>query len=603
MLAGVIKNSDNSYELLKVIGDKLEAVHVSSFGFSKSDSKYINNILNKLYFNSNCVYLTEKDEYKVYYDRETGFKHFMIDGEEDFEMFIKANSKDAVMYLSDDKDKSKNNKRVVRVLEVSALSIAILFGAYTLPILKNIAGVSEDLLVWRIYSADERDDMYDAGIVDYEKALELIAASDLEPIDKQILGNEELLKLVFKYYKDTPMEYTANMKFNGLRVEEYTADDGELEAETFGYYSILTPNVLNVRTDSDTSTLIHEFIHLLQADGCYYHYLDEAVASLMTSEYFYVDRLSYEDAVDNLKLLMNIVGPEPIFKLVFGGDDSDLLKIFRDNLLPSEMSDLVKSLRERPENDMDSCQYHLIRESLFKLYKNIYGNDISEDLDLSLLFLSDSRTLNNNCRICYLNVGRVMEEDNGYIFLVNTDTDKQKLADLGYIVIKDCEYFKKDISYEDYLNLGSKDRSKIIFNDDFSSDMLSGCIINNSHNTSVFYLLDDSVVKDEYITEEGCDVVSIRNLPGREISLVAAFEDGYIDASLVKERREISNLDGWNYYYTVFGECTSVNSDIICNGNDVLYCTKGMMKKFPEQYSRICDGVIDSDKISTGINK
>lgn len=602
MLAGVIKNSDNSYELLKAVGDKLEAVHVSSYGFSKSDSKYINNILNKLYFNSNCVYLTEEDGYKVYYDRETGFKHFMKNKEEDFEMFIKANSKDAVMYLSDDDDKSKKVKRRTRILEISALSIVILFGAYTLPILRNIAGVSEDLLVWKIYSADERNDMYDAGAVDYERALELIAESDLEPVDKEILGNEELLKLVFKYYKDTPMEYTANMKLNGLRVEEYTADDGELEAKTFGYYSILTPNVLNIRTDSDTSTLIHEFIHLLQADGCYYHYLDEAVASLMTSEYFYVDSVSYEDAVDNLKLLINIVGPEPIFKLVFGGDDSDLLKIFRDNLLPSEASDLVEKLQEHPESDMDSLQYQSVRESLFKLYKNMYGNDISEDLELSLLFLSDSRTLNNSCNICYLNVGRILEEGNGYLFLVNSNTDKQKLVDEGYITIKDCEYFKKDISYEDYVNLGSKDRSKVIFNDDFSSDTLPGCI-NNNNNTSSFYLLDDSVEKDEYITKEGCDVVSIRNLPGREISLVTAFKDGYVDASLVKERSEISNLAGWDYYYTTFGKCTSLNPDIICNGSDVLYCTRSMMSKFPEQYSRICDGVIDSYKINTGINK
>ena len=39
MLDGIIRNSDNSYELLKVIDGKLGVSHVSKDGFSKSDSK------------------------------------------------------------------------------------------------------------------------------------------------------------------------------------------------------------------------------------------------------------------------------------------------------------------------------------------------------------------------------------------------------------------------------------------------------------------------------------------------------------------------------------------------------------------------------------
>lgn len=594
MLDGIIKNKDNSYELLKIIDGKLNAIHVSKNGFSKSDSKYIENIFSKMFFNSNCIYLTDDDGYSVYYDKETGLRHFLRDSIEDMEMFIRFNGKDSIMYLDDDKKNKRN--WMIRTFQISFLSVVIIFGSLDLLYFHNAFSNDEDAIIKRMYSAEDRDTMYDAGPMDYKEAIELINASDLDDIDKQLLTSEEILKLVFKYYKGTPMEYTANLKFNGLRVEKYNGDEGELEARTLGYYSALTPNVLNIRKDAGGDTLVHEFIHLLQADGPAYRYLDEAVAALMTTEYYDILSDSYPDAVDNLKLLINIVGPEPIFKLVFGGDDTDLLKAFKDNLSSDEVSDLVEWLHKAPEG-RDSEQYSFIRDSLFKLYENIYESSVSDNLDLSLLFLSTAEYFNSSYNIYYLNIGRIMNSSDEHYFLINDEANKDILVRLGYLSYRDNDYFKKNISYQEYEQLDQDDKKNVTFTDNYSLDNLFGCVIQDDCDTASFYLLDEVVDKDEYLTLDGYDKDLIRTLPGKEILLTEAFEKGYVNGCLRKSGYEITDMEGWDYSDTVFNEEVSNNSNVICKDGNVLYCAKSIRLKFSSQYNRISEGVINNKSV------
>ena len=598
MLDGIIRNSDNSYEMLKVIDGKLGTFHVSKDGFSKSDSKYINDVLNKLHFNSNCIYLTDVDGYSIYYDKETGFKHFMKEEKEDFEMFVRANGKDATMYLSSDSKnkKRKPGKKIARVFGISILSITIMLGSFDIFHIREMYGVNEDLIVLRIHSATDLYDMYKTGPMDYMDAIEKINESEFDAIDKQLLGNEELLKLVFKYYEGTPMKYTANAKFSDIKLRVYNGDEGEREAQNYGYYSILEPNVLNVHKESKSSTLVHEFIHLLQADGGYYSYLDEAVATLMAKEFYNLDSSSYPDAVDNLKLLISIVGPEPIYKLVFGGDDSDLLKIFRDNLTNDEVISLVEELCNSPSNTKESEQYQFIRESLFKLYKNMYGSDISDNAELALIFLNEES--NDSCSPLYLNVYKILNDGDERSILINDDNGKRILVELGYLNVMSGEYYKKDISYDEYIQLNLEDREEVTFRDSFSKDMINGCIL-EKEGVSTFYRLDSPVKRDDYLTETGYDKHSIKELPGKKISLVEAFETGDVEATLKKEKSDITDMEGWTYCDTKSPLYVSTNPNVtVLKTGEVLYTTESMKAKFSDQYSRIGEGVTDSVKIA-----
>lgn len=598
MLDGIIRNSDNSYELLKVIDGKLGAFHVSKDGFSKSDSKYINTVLNKLRFNSNCIYLTDIDGYSIYYDSETGFKHFMKEDKEDLEMFVRANGKDATMYLSSDSKnkKRKPGKKIARAFGMSVLSINIILGSFDVFHIREMYGVNEDLIVLGIYSVPGLYDLYKTGPMDYIDAIEAINDSEFDAIDKQLLGNEELLKLVFKYYEGTPMKYTANAKFNDIKLRVYNGDEGEREAQNYGYYSILEPNVLNVHKDSMSSTLVHEFIHLLQADAGYYSYLDEAVATLMTKEFYNLDSPSYPDAVDNLKLLISIVGPEPIYKLVFGGDDSDLLKIFRDNFTNDEVISLVDELRSSPSNTKESEQYQYVRESLFKLYKNMYGSDISDNAELALIFLNEDS--NDNYSPLYLNVYKILNDGDERSILINDDNGKRILVGLGYLNVMSREYYKKDISYDEYTQLNLEDREEVTFRDSFSKEMINGCIL-EKEGISTFYRLDSPVRRDDYLTETGYDKESIKKLPGEKISLVKAFETGDVEATLRKEKSDITDMEGWTYCDTKSSLYVSTNPNVtVLKTGEVLYTTESMKAKFSDQYSRIGERVNDSIKIA-----
>lgn len=598
MLDGIIRNSDNSYELLKVIDGKLGAFHVSKDGFSKSDSKYINTVLNKLRFNSNCIYLTDVDGYSIYYDSETGFKHFMKEDKEDFEMFVRANGKDATMYLSSDSKnkKRKPGKKIARAFGISILSITIILGSFDVFHIREMYGVNEDLIVLGIYSVPGLYDLYKTGPMDYIDAIEAINDSEFDAIDKQLLGNEELLKLVFKYYEGTPMKYTANAKFNDIKLKVYNGDEGEREAQNYGYYSILEPNVLNVHKDSMSSTLVHEFIHLLQADAGYYSYLDEAVATLMTKEFYNLDSPSYPDAVDNLKLLISIVGPEPIYKLVFGGDDSDLLKIFRDNLTNDEVISLVDELRSSPSNTKESEQYQYVRESLFKLYKNMYGSDISDNAELALIFLNEDS--NDNYSPLYLNVYKILNDGDERSILINDDNGKRILVGLGYLNVMSKEYYKKDISYDEYTQLNLEDREEVTFRDSFSKEMINGCIL-EKEGVSTFYRLDSPVRRDDYLTETGYDKESIKKLPGEKISLVKAFETGDVEATLRKEKSDITDMEGWTYCDTKSPSYVSTNPNVtVLKTGEVLYTTESMKAKFSDQYSRIGEGITDTVKVA-----
>lgn len=98
MLVAIIKNIDRTYEYLYEIQGKLISFHIDKDGFSLSNDPYINTIISKFKYNSSCEYLTDFKNYKVYYDSLTGFKHFISNGVENYEMFFKFNGIDARCY-------------------------------------------------------------------------------------------------------------------------------------------------------------------------------------------------------------------------------------------------------------------------------------------------------------------------------------------------------------------------------------------------------------------------------------------------------------------------------------------------------------------------
>ena len=580
MLDGIIKNADNSYELLKVVNGKLSVIHVSKDGFTKSNHEYVDSLLSQLYLNNNCVFVEKLHGYNIYFDKETNFKHFVKGSTEDMQLFWKVNGQDAVCYLS----KEKRDKILALFLvgaAVMCLSINILRSYNNTPFTINI-----DKSIHELYSSVDIDKMYDLGVVDYDKAVELINNSNLGDDDKRLLLNEDLLRDVFKYYRNTPMEYLANLKFNNIEIEYY--EDPEYDAD--GYYIATKPNVLHVSkvlSCTENHVKAHEYAHLLQAEGVPYIYLKEAVAELTVAEYYDGEIVSYVEAVDNLKLLIDIIGPEPVLKLIYGGDDKDFKDSLQAYISEDECNQLLAYLCKEPNKE--NHDHDDIKNILCDLYSAKAGESIEEN-DYMLVKYYDkiyengfdpfnSSYIRATCK--YLNPHEMEEVE--YADLSPYDEDKifTTLND-GERIQEYKTYYYRYYTYNEYKKL--KDKEHFEFDYNLSDGLIHG--FRNENNE--FYLLDKPVSYDNYLDEGDIDLTNLENLPGRTMSFEKAIKLQYLFPKLKKEESEITDMKDWFYecsYPTVFYRHPNIEKQ----DGKYVYFLESIRHRFPEQFSRMGD--------------
>lgn len=567
MLVAIIKNADRTYEYLYEIQNELISFHVDKNGFSLSDNSYMNKLISKFNYNSSCEYLTNFKQYKVYYDPSTNFKHFINNKTEDYEMFFRFNGMNACYY----KD-GKKHDIYSKLFAILGASVILTYAG-----LISFVGLKFDTNVYYAthtsHSITGLVGMYENKKLDYKDAIDSINSSNLPDDVKVIISNESFLKLIFSYYEGSPLEYTSSLKFNDLRIQNFK-EDSEENKERNGYYDSFTPNVLYSKEgqskNSETSTVIHEFIHLLQAEGNSYYYLDEAVAELMTAELLDSSPVTYFGAIDNLKLLINIIGPEPIYELSFGGDDTSLNNILKSNLSSKEIITLKYYLQKNGEEINNNEEIHSeIKKILYKLYKNIYGKDIEEDQNI-MCVLNDN--LSKNASISdkrhFLIPDEMKEEE--YIMLVGEDEDI--LAQKGFLSKKTCykEFLKIDSNY--YNKNKGTDDIELIENLNENGEII-GKIMNDGHKT-YYKLLRSPIPTDQY------EFFSFRTLPSQTISIPDAIDSGYISAYKVSYSLEKKNSNYYEYVYYVPN-----GTNIELEKNMCKFKVNGIKTRFCDQYN------------------
>lgn len=567
MLVAIIKNADRTYEYLYEIQNELISFHVDKNGFSLSDNSYMNKLISKFNYNSSCEYLTNFKQYKVYYDPSTNFKHFINNKTEDYEMFFKFNGMNACYY----KDVKKHDI-YSKLFAILGASVILTYAG-----LISFVGLKFDTNVYYAthtsHSITALVGMYENKKLDYKDAIDSINSSNLPDDVKIIISNESFLKLIFSYYEGSPLEYTSSLKFNDLRIQNFKEDSEENKVRN-GYYDSFTPNVLYSKEgqskNSETSTVIHEFIHLLQAEGNSYYYLDEAVAELMTAELLDSSPVTYFGAIDNLKLLINIIGPEPIYELSFGGDDTSLNNILKSNLSSKEIITLKYYLQKNGEEINNNEEIHSeIKKILYKLYKNIYGKDIEEDQNI-MCVLNDN--LSKNASISdkrhFLIPDEMKEEE--YIMVVGEDEDI--LAQKGFLSKKTCykEFLKIDSNY--YNKNKGTDDIELIENLNENGEII-GKIMNDGHKT-YYKLLRSPIPTDQY------EFFSFRTLPSQTISIPDAIDSGYISAYKVSYSLEKKNSNYYEYVYYVPN-----GTNIELEKNMCKFKVNGIKTRFCDQYN------------------
>lgn len=211
-----------------------------------------------------------------------------------------------------------------------------------------------------------------------DEIIQKINDSNISEQDKELLMNRDLLENVLSYYDDVEKNDLLITKLNNFSIEEKDFEDETI----FGHYDPLKPNRIFIKINCPyrEKTLVHEFIHFLQNDNNKYNYLIETTAELMSNEYLGLieDRSSaYNEGVQSLKLLIDIIGPEPVLKSMFGRDNTMLEGILAQNLSKQDYIELVGYFSKSPKEVIN--KEAKIRKILKKLYRNIYGQDISQD--------------------------------------------------------------------------------------------------------------------------------------------------------------------------------------------------------------------------------
>jgi hypothetical protein len=418
------KESFIKLEEEKIIGYSL--FNGTIFNITKEELE----IVNSLKMGNNTLYLGKENNYDVYIDNYSGLKHYFLNGKESLELFIKYNTEDALLYHQEEQEKNNASNKVFKMklnkkgyLIIKQIALGCVLGL-TLEL-----GIFTGYHLYVDYQTTHLEPLT------YETICNYFEENDrLEEYDKEILNNEKLLTDVTPYYNGTNMEYIVRTRFKNLHYSYYKSTKSY-----YGYYNSLFPNVLNIKQglnkEREYATKCHEYIHLLQCDT-EYTYIIEACAELITYEYLDSSIDSYYSAVKNIQILMEIIGPEPIWRLNFAGDDTKLINILKENLSEEKAEQLINLLKEKPYiKNSPHKEIRLLLEELYynkyqsNMDENIYIKCLKEDMLIDRYYFNSEKILENNP--CYL--------EGKYVY----DIKKE----LTYEEYTNCITQKKDVDF------------------------------------------------------------------------------------------------------------------------------------------------------------
>ncbi len=321
--------------------------------------------------------------------------------------------------------KRKNKKRVfIASIGVSAFLLGLT------PKLTQ-ANSATDIISIQDYNAEKS--LKELKIpINYNKILYLIENSNsLSEEDAQLLKNEKLLTDIIPYYNGTYMDYLATLKFNDIHINPFSPYE-YLGAE--GFYNTCVPNVINIKEFSKNyeNTLIHEYMHMTQftQSASDFLYLKECLAEIVKYEYYGLNINDYYNGVQNTRILLEIVGGTPLWKLAYSNDKTELVEIIQNHMSEEDANTLLGYFSERPgkyENETD----RKIRALLETLYENMHNTKIKDNPYIKYL-------LEYNLK-------------NRYYFNSNLITSKQPYY-YEEDSLKDLEVFliKRVVSYEQF---------------------------------------------------------------------------------------------------------------------------------------------------------
>lgn len=403
-LFAIIEEKDKN-KVTELFAERQDS-RVALKGFSVTGStlspvdKDILDVFKLFALSDNIQSLGSKKDYDLILDRNTGLVHFIKGGIDDLEKLFTYNGQNAILaefkykpYRGEHVKAKKFNFKTIKITLVSSLSFVIttsLLLALTPGSSIEIENVRVDVQSGISYVFSDEEDKFSKevnldAIKDYIYNQSDITNEDL----KDYLYNPDFLTDVLKYYDGTPLSIISRIRHRNLRLEDFTEAEKE-EKRINGYYTF--DNILHIRDldeenfskDSDQArTISHEYIHLLQCECPLL--IRETCCEIFNLEYYQ----NKTDCVSNtyvvpkkyVRILMEIIGTEPIWEANFNSCSTSLEDNIRPYLSDEEYSELMSIFSLSPcfDSEILKEKYPRLESLLNSLYLNKYGCSMYED--------------------------------------------------------------------------------------------------------------------------------------------------------------------------------------------------------------------------------
>lgn len=383
MMENIIINDKNNKKLIYVISNPNSKIY--TYNYENHQLVYIPNLKDFFKLSANNKLISKGVIYKVYLDLDTGYLHYFKDGVEDYNKFLEKNGINYLPYIiKQEKNKEnsllkrrnilkKNGDKLISIIYsimitwvITRTGIEVAFN-YDLPghLLKNFYS---DITVTQINNLIEE-------------------SSNLNSDEKELLCNIDFLDDIIPYLKGTHMDFTANFRLNDFEIESLQTPEVTAGGVAVGYYNLrnkiyvydYTSDKLDenfYKSSFYKSIIGHEFSHVLMANFDYL-FLSEGIAAISSDEYFEPMISSYPYLKNRVKILIEIIGKEPIMECVYGDDDSLLIDSISKYLDSKEdVEDFLNLLKKVYTSNSDI--YYKIDNYLFKMYYNKYGVPITD---------------------------------------------------------------------------------------------------------------------------------------------------------------------------------------------------------------------------------
>lgn len=488
IIAKFYKKNSNNINFIYEKNNKLIGFSIGENGFNSLDVDLFKNIISSINLNDKCYKLFDYKGYELFYDPINELKHYIKGGKEDVELFLKYNSSDACLY--------KGNSFFKTVVAIGLSGVVLVTSVFLVSkILESHSSIVELESFENYIEYVEKTEDYKIlkPILDnnltLDEAIKYIYSSNLSEDEKDLLADENLLSEVIYYYNQGNVSNLGCLCLNNIEINYFP--QGQLGVGVNGVYNPLFMNTINLSDDckNDPSkkmeSLTHEYIHLLQTDSISYKYLTETTADLISSEYYYLDQTSnYQEGVKTLKLLIEIIGPDPILKGIFGGDFSEFESILKDNLSSNDYKLLTTDLLKQNPADIINRE-HELREILERLYFSLYNKDITLDQNILYNILYKEGIIYDAPK-SYLNKEEM--EDYDWVTVSLDPNNLEQYVEKGILEKEEKYETRKKIDLDTYLKY--KEEGKDVF---FDNDF--GKIVDNMYvlTSDVVYTLSEAV--------------------------------------------------------------------------------------------------------------